>query len=180
MTAKVGLFFGSTTGNTRKIAKLIKGRFSDDVMSEPIRINKATREDFLAYDCLILGTPTMGEGQLPGLSADCEENWEEALARLDDVSLAGKTVALYGLGDQSIYSHEFVNAMADLYEFVTRRGARVVGAWPSEGYDFTDSRALKGDDFVGLALDQDNQPELTEARVDAWLRSIAAEMGLPL
>lgn len=180
MTAKVGLFFGSTTGNTRKVAKLIKSRFGDDVMSEPIRINKATQEDFLAYDCLILGTPTLGEGQLPGQSADCEENWEEALQRLEGVSLQGKTVALFGLGDQSLYGHEFVDAMADLYEFVTARGAKVVGAWPSDGYDFTNSRALQGDDFVGLALDQDNQSELTEERIDSWLRSIAPEMGLPL
>lgn len=179
MTAKVGLFFGSTTGNTRKVAKLIKSRFADDIMSEPIRITKATPDDFAAYDCLILGTPTMGDGQLPGQSSDCEENWEEALERLADISLEGKTVALFGLGDQSLYGHEFVDAMADLYDFVTERGARVVGAWPSDGYDFTNSRALQGDDFVGLALDQDNQSEMTEERVEAWLKTIAPEMGLP-
>ncbi|KAF7598486.1 MAG: flavodoxin [Candidatus Dactylopiibacterium carminicum] len=179
MAAKVGLFFGSTTGNTRKVAKLIKSRFDDATMSEPVRITKASPEDLLAYDYLILGTPTLGDGQLPGQSADCDENWEEALERLGDVSLAGKTVALFGLGDQATYPDAFVDALADLHEFVTAHGARVVGAWPADGYDFSDSRALQGDSFVGLALDQDNQADLTEERVDAWLKSIAGEMGLP-
>ncbi|KAB2920681.1 MAG: flavodoxin [Dechloromonas sp.] len=177
--AKVGLFFGSTSGKTRKVAKMIKKRFDDETMADPVNINRVSPEDFAAFDFLILGTPTMGEGQLPGLSAECEEeSWEEALVRLDGVDLDGKTVAIFGLGDQVSYANEFLNAMIELHDFVTERGARVVGSWPTAGYDFKTSLAVLDGRFVGLALDLDNQSDQTEARLDAWLKLIAPDFGL--
>lgn len=55
---------------------------------------------FLRRHHLTLGTPTPGEGLLPGLSADCQnESWAECLTRLADVDFNGKTVAFFGLGD---------------------------------------------------------------------------------
>jgi flavodoxin I len=181
--ARIGIFFGTTTGQTRKVAKLIKKRFDDETMDAPVNINRVTAEAFGAYSHLILGTPTMGEGQLPGLGADCnEESWEEALERFSELDLTGKTVAIYGLGDQEGYSLEFVDGMRDLYDFVTERGAKVVGAWPTEGYNFEVSRAVHDDEthFVGLALDQDNQPALTEERLQGWLKLIAPDFSLGL
>lgn len=179
--AKIGVFFGSTSGKTRKVAKMIKKKFDDALMADPININKASPDDLAAYEYLILGTPTMGEGQLPGLSADCEEeSWEEALTRLTEVDFTGKTVALFGLGDQVSYGNEFVNGLIELYDFVSARGAKVVGSWPTEGYDFNVSLAVVDDQFVGLALDLDNQASQTDARLDAWLGQIAPHFGLPL
>ena len=179
--ARIGVFFGSTSGKTRKVAKMIKKRFDDDTMADPLNINRVSPEDFAAYDFLILGTPTMGDGQLPGLSAECdEESWEEALLRLADVDLAGKTVALFGLGDQVSYANEFLNGLGELHDFVCACGARVVGAWPTAGYDFKTSLAVVDDSFVGLALDLDNQSALTEERLDAWLKQIAPDFGLNL
>lgn len=179
--AKIGVFFGSTSGKTRKVAKMIKKKFDDALMADPVNINKAGPDALAAYDYLILGTPTMGEGQLPGLSADCEEeSWEEALARLDAVDFTGKTVALFGLGDQVSYSSEFVNGLIELYDFVTDRGGKVVGSWPTDGYDFSTSTSVVDDRFVGLALDLDNQSDQTEARLNAWLAQIAPDFGLPL
>ncbi len=178
--AKIGVFFGSTSGKTRKVAKMIKKKFDDALMADPININKASPDDLAAYEYLILGTPTMGEGQLPGLSADCEEeSWEEALTRLTEVDFTGKTVALFGLGDQVSYGNEFVNGLIELYDFVSARGAKVVGSWPTEGYDFNVSLAVVDDQFVGLALDLDNQAGQTDARLDAWLGQIAPHFGLP-
>lgn len=177
--AKIGLFFGTSTGNTRKVAKMIKKRFDSDTMADPVNINRVSPEDFAAYPLLILGSPTMGDGQLPGLGSECEEeSWQEALERLADVDLSGKTVALYGLGDQVSYGHEFLDAMIEIYDFVIDRGARVVGAWPTDGYDFTVSQAIVDDKFVGLALDLDNQADQTEARLQAWLKQIAPDFGL--
>ncbi len=41
--ARIGIFFGSNTGNTRKIAKMIKKRFPDsDDIADPLNVNKAT------------------------------------------------------------------------------------------------------------------------------------------
>ena len=179
--ARIGLFFGSNTGKTRKVAKMIKKRFDDATMADPLNVNRATPEDLAQYSFLILGTPTLGEGLLPGLSADCEnESWEEFLPKLQDLDFSGKTVAIYGLGDQIGYAEEFLDAMIVLYDFVIERGAKVVGAWPTEGYEFSHSEAVVDGKFVGLALDLDNQSGLTEQRLEAWLQSIAADFDLAL
>jgi flavodoxin I len=179
--SKIGLFFASSTGNTRRIAKMIKKRFDDETMADALNVNKATPELVAGYSHLIFGTSTLGGGQLPGLSTDCMGGgWEEFLPQLKDVDFSGKTVALYGLGDQDKYTDEFVDAMGIIYEFVTARGAKIVGRWSADEYDFISSKALVDDEFVGLALDQENQKALTDARVDAWLKLIAPDFGLPL
>lgn len=179
--ARIGLFFGSNTGKTRKVAKMIKKRFDDDTMADALNVNRASAEELAQYQYLIIGTPTLGDGELPGLSADCEnESWEEFLPKLQDVDLSGKIVAIFGLGDQVGYPDEFLNAMGILYDFVVERGAKVVGAWPTEGYEFEASEAVRDGRFVGLALDLDNQSGLTDERLNTWLKLIAAEFDLPL
>lgn len=180
--ARIGLFFGSNTGNTRKIAKMIKRRFpDDDLIADPLNVNKATPELMASYRYLILGTPTLGEGALPGLDADCpNESWAEFLPTLADVDFSGKTVALFGLGDQEKYPDHFVDALGELYDFVAARGAKVVGAWPTEGYDFISSKAERDGRFVGLVLDLDNQKQMLEDRLETWLRLIATDFGLRL
>lgn len=179
--SRIGLFFASSTGNTRRIAKAIKKRFDDATMADALNVNKATAELVAGYSHLILGTSTLGGGQLPGLSTDCMGGgWEEFLPQLEEVDFSGKTVALFGLGDQGKYPDEFVDAMGIIYEFLVARGARVVGSWPADDYDFISSRALVNDEFVGLVLDQENQKMLTEARLEAWLKRIAPEFGFSL
>lgn len=180
--ARIGIFFGSNTGNTRKIAKMIKKRFPDnDDIADPLNVNKATPELFAGYDCLILGTPTLGEGTLPGMDADCtNESWAEFLPRIADLDFSGKTVALYGLGDQEKYPDNFVDGLGELYEFFKSRGAKVVGTWPTDGYDFIASKAEVDGQFVGLVQDLDNQKMLLEDRLETWLLLIARDFGLRL
>ncbi|MEW6678524.1 MAG: flavodoxin [Pseudomonadota bacterium] len=177
---RIGLFFGSNTGNTRKIAKMIKKRFPDEALfADPLNVNKATPELVASYDYLILGTPTLGEGELPGLDADCQNpSWAEFLPQLASVDFTGKTVALYGLGDQEKYSDNFCDALGTLYDFVTARGAKVVGSWPTDGYDYMASRAERDGEFVGLVQDLDNQKMLLEDRLETWLRLIATPFDL--
>jgi len=118
---------------------------------------------------------------LPGLSTDCMGGgWEEFLPQLKNVDFTGKTVALFGLGDQDKYPDEFVDALGELYQFVVARGAKVVGAWPADDYHFISSKALVDDQFAGLVLDQENQKNLSDARLDAWLKQIAPDFGLPI
>lgn len=177
--SRIGLFFGTDTGKTRKVAKMIKKMFDDDTMAAPLNVNRAEAEIFVSYDYLILGTPTLGEGLLPGKSADCEnESWEEFLPLIEDQDFTGKTIALYGLGDQVGYATEFVDALIELYDFFSERGASIVGAWSTDGYEFEHSEALIDDKFVGLALDLDNQSNLTEERLKIWLASIARDFDL--
>jgi flavodoxin I len=172
--AKVGIFFGTDTGNTRRIAKDIATALGADIADKPVNISKADVSDLLAYDILIVGAPTYGEGELPGLSAGHDnESWEEFLPKLIGEDFSGKKVAIFGLGDQEGYPENFVDAMFFLYEQFEECGATLIGAWDTEGYDFQKSRAVVDDRFVGLALDQDNQKELTAARLETWLKNLA-------
>ena len=170
--ANIGIFFGTDTGKTRKIAKMIHKQLGE-LADAPVNINRTTLDDFMAYPVLLLGTPTLGDGQLPGLEAGCEgESWSEFISGLDDASLSGKTVALFGLGDQKGYPDNFVSGMRPLYDALRARGAQIIGSWPNEGYEFSASAALEGERFIGLVLDQDNQFEQTEARLASWLEEI--------
>jgi len=119
-------------------------------------------------------------GELPGLAADCQnESWAEFLPRLADADFSGKTVALYGTGDQEKYADNFCDALGELHDFVVARGARVVGTWPTDGYDFMASRAERDGMFVGLVQDLDNQKMLLEDRLVTWLRLIAMAGAAP-
>lgn len=166
----IGIFFGSDTGSTRKIAKAIQQKLGDKAAA-PVNINKASVADLEGYDYLILGTPTLGEGQLPGLDAGCaNESWGEFLPNLDGVDLSGKKVVLFGLGDQVSYANCFVDGLGLLYDSITACGAEVLVPWPTDGYDFKQSAALLDDDnFVGLVLDQDNQKDQSDSRLATWL-----------
>ncbi|RCU52543.1 MULTISPECIES: flavodoxin [Corallincola] len=176
--AKVGIFFGTDTGNTRKVAKQIFNSLGAEVADKPLNINRIDADTLLSYDVLILGTPTLGEGQLPGLSSECQtESWEEFMPNFDELDLEGKKVALYGLGDQVNYPDEFVDALGELYDAVDECGAEVIGSWPTDGYTFNESQAVDEDGrFVGLVLDNDNQSDLTADRVATWLAQLESEL----
>lgn len=173
--AKVGIFFGTDTGNTRKFAKKMAQQLGEAIADKPVNINKASVEDLLAYDVLILGTPTYGEGELPGLSSGAQtESWEEFMPQLVGADFSGKTIALYGLGDQAGYADNFVDALGMLYDAFCDCGAKIIGFTNTEGYEFNRSKAQIDDKFVGLVLDEDCQKELSEKRLNDWLYVISA------
>ena len=170
---KVGIFFGTDTGSTRLIAKMIAKKLGDSIASKPLNVNRINVEDMLSYEALILGTPTYGEGQVPGKSTKVAAgSWEEFLPQLKEKDLSGKVVAIYGLGDQEKYSERFCDGLYQLYSRLVQCGANIVGDWSTEGYNFEKSESVVNGKFVGLVLDQSNQRLLTEERVDAWLEQI--------
>ncbi len=166
--AKIGLFYDTDTGNTRKVAKMISKLF-DDGDVELKSVTKLETADFDNYSAFIIGTPTLGEGELP-------ENWAEFMPQLDSISLQGKTVAMFGLGDQQDYGHEFVDGLGLLYEKLESIGASFVGGWPTEGYEYDFSAAEIDDQFVGLVIDQDNQSDLTADRVTSWVEQVKSAL----
>jgi flavodoxin I len=171
--AKIGIFFGTDTGRTRLIAKQIAKKLGD-AAAAPVNIGRTTLAEFVAYDRLILGSSTLGDGELPGLSTGlAQPSWEEFLPQLATADLTGKVVAIFGLGDQKKYPNEFVDAIGLIHAVCTTSGAELIGEWPTAGYEFTASQAVDRDHFLGLALDQINQPVLTEERLDAWLAQIS-------
>ena len=170
--AKVGIFFGTDTGNTRKVAKAI-AKHLGDATSKPDNIKNVSVDDLLAYDMLILGSSTYGEGELPGLTAGTStESWEEFLPGLAGADFSAKTIALFGLGDQEGYPDNFVDALGMLYDAFADCGAKFVGFTSTEGFSFNRSKAVTDDQFVGLVLDEDNQKEQTEVRIADWLQDI--------
>ncbi len=178
--AQIGIFFGTDTGSTRKVAKMIQQKLGD-VADKPLNVNRIEASALDDYQMLILGTPTLGTGCLPGLAADCEmASWAEFLDANPDLDLTGKTVALFGLGDQVSYPDEFVDGLGELYDFVVDAGAQVIGRWPLDGYQFNSSGAVDDDQFVGLVIDKDNQESLSEQRVSHWVEQISAEFGVAL
>lgn len=169
--SKIGLFFGTQTGRTEDVAERIAAEIGGDltVLHE---IGTCSADDFEAYQYVIIGCPTWNIGEL---QADWEGFYEEDL---DDVAFAGKKVAYFGLGDQIGYANNFQDAMGILEEKIASLGGTTVGYWPREGYDFDESKGLRGDRFVGLALDEDNQSELSDQRIKTWVAQLRTEFGI--
>ncbi len=167
----IGIFFGTDTGTTRRIAKTIRKRLDNETVGKPVNIRTASVDDLLSYDLLILGTSTYGDGELPGkTTGNMTESWEEFLPKLTGSDFTGKKVALYGLGDQEKYSGNFASAMRYLYDAFANCGAEIIGQWDKDDqYNFKKSKSVVDGRFVGLVLDEENQRDLTEARLDSWL-----------
>ncbi|MDB9313978.1 flavodoxin FldA [Spirulina sp. CS-785/01] len=169
--SKIGLFFGTQTGNTETIAESIQEEFGGDSVVTLHDIADADADDFNEYECIIVGCPTWDIG---GLQAD----WEGFFEELDDIDFNGKKVAYFAPGDQVGYADNFQDAIGILEEKIAAQGGNTVGYWPTEGYDFTASKAVKNGKFVGLALDEDNQSDLTEERIQTWVKQLKSEFGL--
>lgn len=168
--ASVGLFFGSDTGNTEAVAKLIEAKLSELVHIQDIA--KSTRQDLENFDLLILGIPTWYYGE-----SQCD--WDDFYPELEQIDFSSKLVAIFGCGDQEDYAEYFCDAMGTIRDIVQRKGGTIIGHWPTTGYEFEASKALIDENyFVGLCIDEDRQPELTQTRVDQWVAQIYSEMSL--
>lgn len=170
--AKIGLFFGTQTGNTQMIAETIQKEFGGSNVVELHDISGSDASDFADYDYIIIGCPTWDVG---GLQADWEGFYED---ELDSIDFSGKKVAYFAPGDQVGYSDNFQDAIGILEEKISERGDTTVGHWPTEGYDFNESKAVKNGKFVGLALDEDNQSELTDSRIKTWVAQLKSRFGV--
>ena len=172
--AKIGLFYGTDTGNTERVSKRIKELL--EAKAGPgevdlLEIYKKKKDDMARYDLLVLGMPTWYDGELQG-------DWEEYIAEMQQIDFTGKKVAFFGLGDQYGYASYFCDALGVFSEIVEKQGGTLVGTWPAAGYEHDFSKAQRGDIFVGLCLDTDNQDELTEERVSQWVPQVLGEFGI--
>ena len=169
--AKVGIFFGSDTGNTEKVAQQIQQQLGSE-NADLYDIAKSTKEDIEKYDFLFLGIPTWYYGE-----SQCD--WDDFFPTLEQVDFTGKLVAIFGCGDQEDYAEYFCDAMGTMRDIVEPKGAKIVGNWSSESYHFESSKGLIDDaHFVGLAIDEDRQPELTDERIQTWVEQVKHEMAL--
>jgi flavodoxin I len=174
MTAKIGIFFGSSTGCTERIANLIKGEIDATGLAtcEVMVISVANAKSFGQFDYLMFGASTWNIGEL-------QDDWAIALPALTGDGLKGKKVALFGCGDQFGYSNSFVDAIGIIGDRITQLGAQTVG-WivPDPSYQFEFSRGVYDGVMMGLPVDEDNQAALTAQRVVNWVHWVLEEFGL--
>lgn len=163
--SKICVVYGSSMGNTEEAANLIAAELGvDDIYN----IGSTTAEVLNGYDKLVIGTSTWGSG-------DLQDEWDSF--DLDSIKVKDKVIALFGMGDSSSYSDTYCNGMGILFEKFSANGAKIVGAVRTDGYEFDESIAVKDGKFVGLALDADNQSDLTESRIKAWVEQIKPEFA---
>ncbi|UJF18664.1 flavodoxin FldA [Vibrio sp. SS-MA-C1-2] len=169
--ASVGLFFGSDTGNTEAIAKMIQKQLGKQLIDVQ-DIAKSSKEDIDNYDLLLIGIPTWYYGE-----AQCD--WDDFFPDLEQIDFSTKLVAIFGCGDQEDYAEYFCDAMGTVRDIVEAKGGTIVGNTSTESYEFEASKALVDDStFVGLCIDEDRQPELTDDRVTSWVNQLNEEMCL--
>lgn len=173
-TASIALVYGTDTNNTEEVGtKIIKQWEELGEQVDLFNIKDIEPSTLESYAMLILGIPTWDFG---GIQSD----WEELENTLGELNLAGKAVAIYGLGDQFGYGDYFVDAMGWLYEKLLPTGASFIGEWPTDGYEFEASRACvhNKEHFIGLAIDEDQQFELTDQRIEQWVIQLYAERAV--
>jgi flavodoxin I len=169
----IGLFYGTDTGFTEIVVKLFVEEFElvapnlltvHNIADGPITILQQ-------YEHLIIGCPTWDIGQL-------QADWDKAYNKLDTLDLSGKQVAIFGLGDQYGYPDSYFDAIGILAKKFASLGAELVGFTPTEGYEFTYSEGVKDGQFLGLALDEDNESDKSPLRVSDWVWQLVDEFDL--
>ncbi|MGV3001851.1 flavodoxin FldB [Vibrio sp.] len=166
---KIGLFYGSSTCYTEMASEKIRAIIGEDLV-DIYNIKDTPVSTLQDYDFLILGISTWDFGEI-------QEDWSAVWQQLDGLSLNDKYVALFGLGDQEGYGEWFLDAMGMLHDELITTGVKFLGYWPNQGYEFEQSKALTEDKthFVGLALDEDSQYELSDERIEQWCEQILVE-----
>ena len=166
---KVGLFFGSDTGNTEEIAKQLADLWKISEL-ELVEAYNMTAEDYDRFDIMIIGLSTWYDGEL---QSDFDAFYEE----FKTIDFSGKVIAMFGLGDQTGYAEYFVDGLGILGEVILQNGGNIIGMWSTEGYEFDESKGLYNDDlFYGLALDFENQLDMNQPRLEAWIQQIEKEI----
>lgn len=169
----IGLFYGTNTGFTEIAVDLLVAEFEmvapdlitvHDIASEPL-------EKILDYEYLIVGCPTWNVGQL-------QDDWDEKFVEIGNLDLSGKKMAIFGLGDQYGYPENYCDAIGILGRKFAEQGAELVGFTSAEGYEFSHSLGVENGQFLGLALDEDNESDKTPARLSDWVWQLVDEFDL--
>jgi flavodoxin II len=171
---RIGLFYGSSTSHTEYVADDLRDSLNEQLGSEMVdthNVGSVGLDRMLDYEYLILGIPTWDIGEL-------QADWDIAWADLEALDLTGRKVAVFGVGDQYGYPDTYQDAAGILAETVLTCGAQLVGYTSPSGHEFENSLFVEGDQFMGLALDEDNQPNQTAERLKNWAAQLVAEFGL--
>ena len=159
--SKIAIVYGSSTGATEAVAEKMQALLEGSSLFNAENVNV---DDLKPYDFLIFGASTTGVG-------DLQDDWEVLLPKVEKMDFTGKKVALFSLGDSASFSTSFAGAMYYIYK-VLKGKVDIVGAVSTDGYTFDDSEAVIDGQFIGLALDEDNEYNETDARIAAWIEDL--------
>ena len=156
---KTGVFYGSTTGTTESVANLIAEKLGI-AQADVHDVSKMSADMVKAYEALILGTSTWGDGEL-------QDDWYDGIKVLKGMDLKDKIIALFGCGDSESYGDTFCDGMGILYEDLKTSG----------DYTYSSSISVIDGNFVGLAIDDVNESEKTEERIASWTDMLKADLA---
>ncbi len=172
--SKTGVFYGPEKGSVGKAAQMIAEKLHID-KADMFLVKEISGDQLNAYDKLIFGISTLGRTNWDSDHKD--DDWDVFYSQLNNVDWEGKTVAIYGLGDYVNYPNHFVDAIGWLYEKLIKHEVKIVGFCDPAEYIFDESEAVINNSFVGLPLDEDNEPEKTDERLTKWLNTLKGEYG---
>lgn len=159
--SKIAIVFGSSTGATEAVSEKIQALLEGSTLFNAADVSV---EDLKPFDFYVFGASTTGMG-------DLQDDWEALLPKVEKMDLSGKKVALFSLGDSASFSTTFAGAMYPIYKALKSK-AEIIGAVATDGYTFDESDAVVNGQFVGLALDEDNEYDLTDERIQAWIEDL--------
>jgi flavodoxin I len=169
---KVAIFYGPENGAVHRVAKLLASKI-ENLKPDLIHVNDASAVDMERYDTIIFGISTIGRDTWDQKFGNVD--WAKFMPTVTSFDFTGKKVAIFGLGDHITYAYHFVNSMGILARLVVKNGGQLLGKVSPDSYTFQDSDALEGGLFLGLPLDEDFEPELTEERLNSWVEQLKKE-----
>ncbi|MEN8115357.1 MAG: flavodoxin [Bacteroidota bacterium] len=167
--SKIAIFYGPAGGAVDRVANKIKDTIGEKNV-EMVVVKDATVADLEKYDKIIFGLSTVGKDTWD--SAYSTNDWGKFMPEIGKTDYSNKSVAVFGLGDHITYAHGFVDHIGVLGKELMKNGAELVGPVSTEGYEFEESEAVIDGMFIGLPLDEDFEPELTNERIAAWIELI--------
>jgi len=168
--SKTALFYSPEGGNVNGVAVQLGEMIGTDNL-DVIPAKEAESDIVSKYNQIILVGSTVGADHWN--NEVIEDEWTTFFTKIEDLSFENKKVAIVGLGNCVLYPSHFADGMADLYERITKKSAQVFGFVDAEEYDFEDSEALNEEgSFCGLALDEDNEAELSAGRLEKWIEQL--------
>ncbi|XZR52860.1 MAG: flavodoxin FldA [Enterobacteriaceae bacterium] len=166
----IGIFYGSDTGNTKKIAKIIQNKICK--YAKIYNISNVNKKIIESYNILFFGISTWYYGEP-------QNDWFNFFPILKKINFSKKYVALFGCGDQEDYPEYFCDAIKYIYDIICPLGANIIGYWDNSGYFFEKSKSLLSNNkFIGLIIDEDRQPELTNIRINKWIIKLKKDLKL--
>ena len=171
---KIAIFYGPLKGAVNRVAVKVKNAIGEDKV-EMVSVKDATVANLKKYDKIIFGISTVGKDTWD--SSYTNVDWGKFLPEIGKTKYDGKTIAIFGLGDHVTYAPTFVNHIGLLARDLMKNGAVLVGQVSADDYEYDESDAVVDGKFLGLPVDEDFEPELTDERVKNWVELIRPHFG---